>query len=266
VQLLEDVKGEGIEPLQYTVTIPDKRKPYERKTHLITPRFEKSVDKLLETAPPLSAKAVHEMALSLFKGLARLHALPAKYQGMRRPSFLSYHSDLKVSNLLYKIKPDGHYVAVISDMGTANRVDALCGTLGWMSPQKVQQWKKISPRMSFFDYNTQESQRDDVWSMGLILASLLESRVHKIPGLPEFAPLNCVSQKCVQNKDDTHVAYLTQRELDTEIDRLKKSALSNGRGTAIAAMWNIVKGMTQIDSNTRWTMKLALTELEKIVV
>lgn len=265
LKLMESLKGtKGIEPLSYVRKVINRR--LETKTQLITPLYKGSVQKLLIGQDPLSAKDIKRMMLSLLSGLEKLHQLPGK--GMF-PGYFSYHSDIKPANLLYD-KDRGGYDAVISDVETVNDTGQLWGTLGWMSPGKVKCWNAGTQDVE--NYNKRNGQRDDIWSMGLVFASMLKNRLHQ-PGFGlhdgrAVAPLACIYQKCQSAGRywDRDIGLITQQELNNEITQTKAEVALRPEGPARQKMWDIVRSMLQVDSNLRLTAIQARQKLEAIVV
>lgn len=265
IALLQTLNGsKGIEPLIHIRKVRDKR-TYSEKTQLITPLFKGTVDKLLASNPTLSAKDIRNMMLSLLTGLEKLHALPGKTKGFNPRSFRSYHSDIKPANLLYD-KTSAGYDAVVSDMETVNKVDELWATMAWMSPRKLKQWYRLEAHLDNADYNMQNSQHDDIWSMGLVFASLLKNKLHQGVRWKGIAPLACIYQKLELNNNDSNIATIKQHELDDEIRQNKAATALNPDGSAKEKMWDIVQRMLAVQSNRRYTAKEAREALEVVIV
>ncbi|MCE5318277.1 MAG: hypothetical protein LLG04_13070 [Parachlamydia sp.] len=265
VELLKALNGsKGIEPLTYIRKV-------RNKTQLITPLFKGSVQQLLKSNTPISAKDIKDMMLSLLKGLATLHAKPGKEPF---PPYFSYHSDIKPDNLLFNRQPAG-YDAVISDVESVNDLERIYGTMGWMSPEKIRYWNGPLRESS---YNKTHGQHDDIWSMGLVFASMLKNQLHELRHDTRFerygarvAPLACLYQKCqfklTENRfDDSSVAHLTQQELNREINQLIAEALFKPDGAALEKMWDIVRRMLFIDYNRRMSAREAKEALESIPI
>ncbi|MCE5318361.1 MAG: hypothetical protein LLG04_13505 [Parachlamydia sp.] len=248
VELLKALNGtKGFEHLsQVRVTADAQGKS---KARLITPLYEGSVRKLLETTSNLTAKDIKNLMVSYFNGLEKLHSIKGrttfpdgkKYQ----LGYRSYHLDISPENLLYTRTSAG-YDGVVTDAGTVNDIPHLWHKLIWLSPEKARQLRARRPEEENASFLAQHGQHDDMWNMGLVLTSLLTSSYFHI----------------LHQKNPTS---LTQKEVDAEIARQKPIAASlTMNRNAKATMWDIARRLLQVSPEQRLTAAQALQEFKHV--
>lgn len=157
-----------------------------------------------------------------------------------------FHADIKPENVLVHCK-EGKWRAELIDFGlSAAHPTAFVISLGYTPPEFIRFYIKTRPlgvdHAGYFedpfeiaDFNIQHGQGRDVWSIGLVILSLLAERqqevlfekvsehVRKKANIP---PLRCLSKILsgeVFNKfDEAGILKLTQKELDADLDQLEK--------------------------------------------
>jgi serine/threonine protein kinase len=128
--------------------------PVTGSAFLVMPRIRaRSLQDLIERTGPLHPQAVVRIGIQIARGLEDAHA-----KGV-------VHRDVKPSNVLLEIQPDGSVVARLCDFGVAKLADAIdrltatgsvLGTPLYMAPEQARDTARVDTR-------------SDLWSLGATL-------------------------------------------------------------------------------------------------
>lgn len=240
------------------IWLNSKDKLNKPKKQMIEPVRDGTIAALFKKAPLADFSTTLDLIVDLLSDLQDLHK--GQVTGIsinddrlafhgRPPKELNYHmfhADIKPENVLVHCK-EGKWRAELIDFGlSAAHPTAFVISLGYTPPEFIRFYIKTRPlgvdHAGYFedpfeiaDFNIQHGQGRDVWSIGLVILSLLAERqqevlfekvsehVRKKANIP---PLRCLSKILsgeVFNKfDEAGILKLTQKELDADLDQLEK--------------------------------------------
>lgn len=214
--------------------------------------FEKyysgTLKNLIESGRILNSAEVVQISRDLMTALSEIHHRKTR-DG--RPAF---HSDIKLDNLFYRPSKKRGIQVVIGDLGFANSDGGVCGTCSWFSPEYAREMLEREQEKKFDQqFNRRYGQALDLWSLGLVMASLLiQDRKGRLSCLRFSANRQKTLQKILkvdQMRIDQEIAVRQYQEKD---ERLK-------------ALWNVVGGLLKVDPHQRMKAENALQHLRGIV-
>lgn len=227
---------------------------------------------------PIEVRA--KMALELISGLNNIHDIilgdcvvtcPNGHR-VEIPRLPFYHGDIKFPNILVFENQLGKLEAAFSDLGGAAAVEKYCYSSFFRSPELTRfientcyflgQQSTFLNQGQIIQHNLAFGQSNDVWSLGLVLLTLLAGKT--LNGFsPELDELGVPDLSCFINRlkqvrfsiirtDDEWIQRLTQKEIDESIDKLKKEcSLSD----AAKKIWSCIPKMLQVDPQNRATIQ-----------
>jgi hypothetical protein len=233
-------------------------KQYKPKKQMIEPVRDGTIAALFKKAPLADFSTKRDLIVDLLSDLQELHkgqvtGVSIKddrfaFRG-RQPKELNYHlfhADIKPENVLVHSK-EGKWRAELIDFGLcAANPTAYVISIGYTPPEFIRFYSKARPfgiyhagqfedPFEIADFNIQHGQGRDVWSIGLVILSLLAERqqevlfenvferMRKKANIPPLPCLGKILSGEIFNKyDEVDILKLTQEELDADLDLLEK--------------------------------------------
>jgi serine/threonine protein kinase len=199
---------------------------------------------------------------------------PARIQGDQRgplsleKSLPFWHGDISPDNVVYMTHSSSvdfcHYRLI--DWGSSMSKQ-IVRTPGWGSPEKIE-FIRRNPKyrgLTSLEFNKKYAQAGDVWSLALLIASLLRGGFYYLP--ESYAPIPSFS--FIKDRlhlledggiDDLGLATLTQKEVDDRLDL----QLATITGDSIAdeqlkKMWGHIRQWLKVNPDERPTLADLLT-------
>lgn len=208
-------------------------------------------------------------AIDILDGVAAIHrAICSKYELPNRTfaaPFGMFHSDANPSNILFDIDSNSHPVnGALTDFGSANPV-TVGGTAGFKAPEQIElclKYKTMSPE-AIIAHNVKYGQSSDVWSTGLVLIALITWKLDS----GDCPPLPCITACLTNTREgvdsitvDRSIAKIQQREIDANIQALRKECLAQDKSDVIKTVtmnklwnrvWDVITHMVKKDPAQR---------------
>ncbi len=223
------------------------------------------------------------LAEDLLQGMTFLHAIPFKEMTFEFEGFSvsrktynvpAFHTDIKPGNVLCQFE-DGRWKGALTDFSNVWHPVGVQGTVGYRPPEVVKLYNEIDQMQAqdVIDNNTRYGRASDVWSMGLVLLSILKEGSLK----DQISPLPCIHdlispgklcsstapQNPLSQSVDIRILTLSQEQVDQDLEALKSTLPS---GSSLARLLDeVIKPMLQIDPCVRITAERALANLRHIV-
>jgi len=204
---------------------------------------------------------------SLLAGLAHLHSIPYHYSdGNSLHCGVFNHGDIKLKNILIRLSPHGTLEVGIDDFGLSGRWNSLTYSQGCESPELCLVWLKLRKHLTkenrrelelqIINHNQLLSHMQDVWAMGLVLASVLMGELVTSPHYKSrsyFPNLNFLTSKLNAEpvKQKYGIYNIDQMEIDEEIRQKMSDLPRTKEGSETLMMWQIILGMLQKDPRCR---------------
>lgn len=221
------------------------------KTQMIEETRDGALPILLGTAPLADFSVKHDLIVDLLNDLQALHSLPIRgftltsneNQQIER-SYMSFHSDIKPANVLV-FEQRGKWRAELCDFGAAaaNPV-AFISSFGFTPPEYIRFYEERRPlgiSQPCFDndeeiaeFNINHGQGRDVWSLGLVILTLLverqeeaawENTFQKRSKTGAIPPLECFKKTfsfpVYSPYDENGILFVLQEEIEEDLDRLE---------------------------------------------
>jgi hypothetical protein len=210
--------------------------------------FEKyyagTLKNLIESGRVLSPAEVLQISKDLMTAVSEIHNRKTK-DG--RPAF---HSDIKLDNLFYRPSKKRGIEVVIGDLGFANSDGGVCGTCSWFSPEYAREMLDREHEKKFDQlFNRRYGQALDLWSIGLVIASLLIQDGR--------GRLSCLRFSANRQKTLQKILKVDQMKIDQEIAVRQYQE----KDEHLKALWNVVGALLKIDPHQRVKAASALQHI-----
>lgn len=198
--------------------------------------------------------------------------------------YSAFHLDIKNENTLVNgLRTE------LSDFGcSAANATVFVESIGYTSPEYVQFYKTVRPfgiqiprplenAMEIIQFNIEYGLGRDIWSLGLVILSVLVGREERARWINRFkgknmqafiAPLSCL-KKCLENDwahgyQEENILNLKQETLDKEIDSLNQEVIRmHPEDKALVDQhFQLVKHMLKIDPKERSNIRELLNLLQ----
>lgn len=241
----------------------------------------------------LDADTKKSLIHDLLSGLNAIHELTINklsYDNITVPSLKAFHHDLKPDNVVTRFNPiTNRLEAAITDFGFACNPVIIAGSIGFKPPETLAFEYKYQPSskndcltatsQEVIDYNLSYGQMQDIWSMGLVLATLLIGSTSKKTAYKGDSPIPCIENRLLTGEKatsgwtmlhpDAEIIHLTQAELDNDLLTLKKDSLKSAKGNEaiqLQRLWDeIVFKMLRVSPEERLSAKEALQTFNTII-
>jgi serine/threonine protein kinase len=237
--------------------IPSKIPGTPEKLQIIEPIRDGTLSILFGTEPLSHFPVKHALITDLLADLVDLHSLslsnckittrsfpwvdPVNHE---LPKFTVFHADIKIANVLVFLQ-DGKWRAELCDFGCAADPTKFVISIGFTPPEYITFYKSEHPR-GIFDksllvddfklaqFNIEHGPKRDIWSMGLVILSLLverekkaiwENRSENKRYTAQIPPLPCLKKVLsgtVWTYDEEKIVSLTQKDIDDDLAHLEK--------------------------------------------
>lgn len=211
---------------------------YNGKRRMFEPQYEGTLKQLKDTP---SADVLQSIFRQLLLGLQRIHHIESK--GRR-----CFHGDIKESNIFFKMH-DGSFDVVLADLGVSNSFGRSAGTHVYFAPEYhslcLKRKYRLISRSVFQDEQVKLVLKNDCWAIGMVFSSILTGGKKSVL---TFYP-------------DISMATTYEMELGTkikqkQIDKLFKKYVRKNKDQAL--LWEVAKGLLQVDPDKRWDVRRAL--------
>ncbi len=236
-----------------------KDKTGKEKLQLIEPIQEGSLAILFNTAPLAHFSVKRELILDLLQELEALNqvsisctvsltkSLEGEHQTPRKFAYAAFHADIKPLNVLVSLKNE-KWRAELCDFGqaAANPCITITST-GYTPPEYIRfyhLYKKqkselfftqTSDRLDLAEFTVNHGHGRDIWSMGLVILTLLVGREEEISYhlsmkesiksyIPPLRSLKSVLSGW-QDYNEQGTLKLTQEALDADLDQLENEVM-----------------------------------------
>ncbi len=265
------------------------------KQHVVEPLYAGSLHDLLSQPSLVTPEGKLNMMRDLVEGLNFLHAIPLKEMTFeftrnltfqKGQSFVStktyqvpaVHTDIKPGNILVRFE-EGKWRAALTDFSGVWDPAAVGGTVGYRPPEIVKfanELKEIRVRsggQEVLDHNTLHGRASDVWSMGLVLVSILKGESLE----KQISPLPCIHDSIFPeaqkrhgvtvhteyvNQVDTAILTLSQEQVDQDLEALK---LTLRLDPFLARLVDeVIKPMLRIKPSERITAQQVFSSFELV--
>lgn len=250
---LRDARGIQA-PVIWLNSVDKHNKP---KKQIIEPVRDGTIAALFKKAPLADFSTKRALMVDLLSDLQDLHQgelegvviSPAQLdpfgEKQKKLNYHLFHADIKPENILVHHK-EGNWRAELIDFGqSAANPTAYVISLGYTPPEYIRFYSQVRPlgihkeiyRDDIFkisDFNIQHGQGRDVWSLGLVILSLLAERqqevifehgIQHVLKKANIPPLPCLgrilSGRIYTNYDEALIVNLKQKDLDADLDQLE---------------------------------------------
>lgn len=243
---------------------------------------------LFNTKPLMNFEQTALLVEDLVSALRFIHSQPKevifrnKYGDVMVQQSSLFHGDISPRNVLVE-KEGKRWKAILSDFDAAGSFPALSGTRGFRSPEYIKFDGSKKTTEEIVRFNLENGQPKDIWSMGLIILTLLcgnkatgpAERIpegYELSEGPKIAAMNIPPLPCLSRcfsagsiySPDYQLTTLIQNELNEDLDGLcvvhKNYHGENNPKTA--NLWELVKGMLKVDPRERITAQEAFRLLQ----
>ena len=268
------------------------------KKQVIEPLREGITSVLFGKEPLKKFSTKREIILDFLKDLEALHKITIQdvtvpSARVRIPGYRAFHSDIKIDNTLV-FQENGKWRGELCDFGgsTANPT-AFTLSHGYTPPEFIRHYKDVKPfglhKTCFnenknIEFNLKYGQRRDVWSLGLVILSVLVGKTKNVSWVTEtmnlekwvnvrtshksvIPPLACL-KKCVtpKNKEkynEIGILKLSQQSLDKEIDQLCEEVKLQHKDdkSSVDVLFKAVKQMLRINPEERASVAAILQKI-----
>lgn len=282
-------------PIMLRTSYDKQNKP---KRQIIEPIRDGTLSILFQTNPLSLFALKRDLIVDLLSDLKDLHMtclskISFSSTKLTKPdatfTYNAFHADIKVENTLVSLQ-NGKWRAELCDFGGGSAdPSSFILSVGYTPPEFIQFFQQqlpsglLGPFSISYDpleaiaFNIKYGQRRDVWSMGLVMLSLLverqetvyrENMSQKTKYKTKIAPLPCLkdllSGRFWGAYDEKNILRLQQETLDLEIDQLEKETQLKHpeRQFEVTTTFHVVKRMLRIDPNERITIDQSLRLLD----
>lgn len=222
----------------------------------------------------------------LLRGLHHIHGISLNsisFGSNKIDKLNVYHSDLDPSNIFVKKPPQKPlWKGVIGDFGSSCLASGIAFKIGLIPPEyvdfKIKYYDLVKEKFKenilpedTIKFNLQFGQKKDIWSMGLILVSILYGTTSEkvniaIPPMPSLeSKLN--QEKNFNGHRDDKIKDLTQDEIDKDLKNLFESSyIPDEYNKRVEKCYHLIREMLQVDPNKRISAQKALSAFEKIML
>lgn len=268
-------------------------KKNKQKRQIIEPIRDGSLSILFQTAPLSHFFLKYSLIIDLLSDLQDLHNTPMsqisfsttkRFDPDRKFDYKAFHADIKPDNVLVSYQ-NGKWRAELCDFGGSADPSIFMLSFGYTPPEYILFYMQHLPAglsgafsgphnpIEVIAFNIKYAQSRDVWSMGLVLLSLLverqdmttwENTFHNCQRRAKIAPLPSL-QKMLSGTlknpyDENNVVFLGQDLLDKEMDDLAQDTLliHPKRQEEVSRSFQIIKRMLRVNPDERITVHEAL--------
>lgn len=270
-------------PLAITRTSEDNELP--EKWEVITRCPEGTLSDLFRTQPLMQLEQMRSLVGDLVSALAYIHRQPkeVKYKNAKKDHVTEtshfFHGNISCATVLVAEK-EGKWEAALSDFDAAGFFNVCSGTPGFRSPEHVRFFNQKEVLIEqVVKFNLENAQKGDVWALGLVVLAMLcgekaTGSANREPDwgqIPDIAKMNIPPLPCLQEcfatmsfVPECKVADIQQVKLDQDLGRLQQKYKDNHgeNNPETDILWEIVKGMLQVDPQKRISAQEALRLLQ----
>ncbi len=260
---------------------------YEQKCESISSVYGMPVEIRMQLAQQLlfglsflhDQKATITLTKPIEQGLRSRSSNEAKYENV-----FMYHGDIKPQNILI-FQNEGVLQAGISDLGTIVSLPNMVHSCFFQSPEKISFIKDMLPDHSIpqfalkflqrnqidktIEHNLKFGRKNDLWSLGLVFATLLSGGL-VFPqgglemGIPDLYFFNEILKSRLATREfpDIGISILTQDMVDSSIGLLKNRSMSAVENVKLDLFWDITRLLLSVDPQKRISAKEALKVIE----
>lgn len=266
------------------------------KRQIIEPVRDGALPTLYRTEPFTRFSVKRDLILDLLADLKSLHEISLQNVeitpsiGFRTPikvgPYHAFHNDLKPLNILTFCQ-NGKWRGEICDFGQgAAHPTAFVISLGFTPPEYIRFYKQQRPlgiQSTFSEnlfasaqFNIAHGQGRDIWSLGLVILSILVERTEEItwnnhfdltsyradfPPLPSLKA--CIPREVWSHYDEEGVLGLKQESINQDLDKLTKEVVARHPQDKLEVekMFRMLKMMLAINLNERKSITEVLDSL-----
>lgn len=174
-----------------------------------------------------------------------------------------FHGNITPDSIICEKNENGNICLKLSGYNGGD-LSQLEWTSWWAPPEYVKFARQSGPYgdLSVEDFNVKFGQKKDAWSLALLLGTILQGLGKRLPKNKEQIPnfsfiLNKLSKENGE-LDDSRVSELTQKEIDDEINEIKRKVSQKKfrpeRIEGLLAIWTVINSWLTIDPETRPTV------------
>jgi hypothetical protein len=223
-------------------------------------------------------KTIHQQKITNLKVEYESLINPDEIEVENSPPFLAFHHDITLGNTLVSYH-NGKWRAELCDLGASAANPTLFSfTVGFTPPEYIQLYSRLRPKglkhpsyledqRALVNFNLEHAQGRDIWSMGLVLLSILMDRSENITESTDqlhhrldISPLQSIKNAIVDSSSGPYreigILSITQEIIDEELDQCKQMVkkMHVQQEVLVESLFKVVSGMLRVNTQERLKM------------